>query len=247
MFDFLKDIYFETKGVDSMAIAEERKRGYIVWECQCDCGNRILASAEQLMKGYVQSCGCLLGVKDVAGMRFGKLTAIRTTGESKDGSHTWYCKCDCGNTTFVTTRNLTSGNAQSCGCQREEISNQEEKKVAKDLTGQRFGRLTAIRLIEKRKSKSEAKRKGRFIFSRGAKVITFILGILYLVIAGFNIMLMKKTGSLDAYQIFRFIFLVACDIASLVCIAVSKKKTEIAALILIVVFVIAQYFTTLLM
>lgn len=38
---------------------KERKHGSIVWECQCDCGNIHYVSAELLLSGKSQSCGCL--------------------------------------------------------------------------------------------------------------------------------------------------------------------------------------------
>ena len=30
-----------------------------IWECQCDCGNIIFASSNQLVSGNTRSCGCL--------------------------------------------------------------------------------------------------------------------------------------------------------------------------------------------
>ena len=82
-------------------------------------------------------------VKDLTGQRFGKLTAIRPTDKRENGKIVWECLCDCGETAFVKSSALSSGNTQSCGCLR-----------AKKLTGQRFGRLTAVRPTEKRKGSS---------------------------------------------------------------------------------------------
>lgn len=98
---------------------------------------------------------------------------------------------------------------------------------------------------EERENKLKEKKKDKFIFSKSSKVIVFVLGILYLIIAWFNVATMKEIGALNAYKVIRLLFLTSCDIASLVCLAISKKKTEIAALILILVFVLTQYFTTL--
>lgn len=54
--------------------------------------------------------------------RFGKLTVMKymgydmnTTGETR-AFHKWLCKCDCGNTKIVQSRNLLNGHCQSCGC-----------------------------------------------------------------------------------------------------------------------------------
>lgn len=81
--------------------------------------------------------------KDLTGQTFGRLTALRYVGRSR-----WECKCDCGNVCTVQTCNLTNGHTQSCGCIAKEQSAINGAKV-KDLTGQRFGKLVAIRYLGK--------------------------------------------------------------------------------------------------
>lgn len=56
----------------------------------------------------------------------------------------WHCICDCGNTEYSARgHDLRDGRIVSCGCKKKE-------NVAsinfKDLTGQRFGKLTVLRL-----------------------------------------------------------------------------------------------------
>ena len=81
--------------------------------------------------------------KDITGMRSGKLTALERTEEKRRGCTLWRCRCDCGNEILLEPYKITGQITQSCGCSRR-------GKRAKDLTGQRFGRLTAIeRLAEK--------------------------------------------------------------------------------------------------
>ncbi|MGN1276761.1 MAG: hypothetical protein ACI4UK_07220, partial [Floccifex sp.] len=82
--------------------------------------------------------------------RFGKLTVIEKTNQREGGSIVWKCICDCGNEVFVSSRKLTSGNTQSCGCIRK--SNTGVTPI--DLTGKRFGRLKVISMTSKRSSKS---------------------------------------------------------------------------------------------
>lgn len=72
--------------------------------------------------------------KDITGQIFGKLTAIRPTERRSGNSVMWECSCSCGATTYVTSGNLRSRHIKSCGCAKR-----------KDLTGQRFGRLVAIK------------------------------------------------------------------------------------------------------
>ncbi len=79
--------------------------------------------------------------RDLTGQRFGRLTALYPTDKrSSSGGKVWHCRCDCGNECDVAASSLKNGHTKSCGCLRHE-----------DLTGQRFGSLTAIRPTEKRR------------------------------------------------------------------------------------------------
>ena len=134
---------------------EERKRGYIMWECRCDCGNVTRVEGSRLASGGVASCGCLrkekvakIQAKDLTGQRFGRLIALRSLDERKNGSIVWECKCDCGSITHTASQDLISGTTRSCGCLRKD---KVVQSPTKDLTGQRFGRLVVLRAMEKRK------------------------------------------------------------------------------------------------
>lgn len=117
---------------------DRRQSGNIIWECACDCGKTALVSSANLISGRIRSCGCLL-IRDLTGQRFGKLTAIRVTDERQNTQTVWECVCDCGNTVFVRSSNLVTGITRSCGC-----------LLKAELTGQRFGKLTALRPTEER-------------------------------------------------------------------------------------------------
>lgn len=47
----------------------ERRRNHTVWHCQCDCGNTTDAVSTDLIKGDVQSCGCLKKEQDANNLR----------------------------------------------------------------------------------------------------------------------------------------------------------------------------------
>jgi hypothetical protein len=59
--------------------------------------------------------------KNITGCRFGRLTAIESTGKRGNGGMKWKCVCDCGNTVYVRVGLLTSGNTKSCGCLAKDV------------------------------------------------------------------------------------------------------------------------------
>lgn len=71
--------------------------------------------------------------KDITGMKFGRLTPIKPTGEVGHGQTTkWICKCECGATTIQDGARLRNGSSQSCGClQRELASKRLKKRITK--------------------------------------------------------------------------------------------------------------------
>lgn len=85
-----------------------------------------------------------MAFKDETGKRYGRLTVLHRD-ESKPSGHGykvwWICKCDCGNIKSIKGENLRKGITQSCGCLKKEQSSQN---TLKDMTGQRYGRLTVL-------------------------------------------------------------------------------------------------------
>ena len=55
-------------------------------------------------------------VKDLTGMKFGKLTVLEMYGKDKYNKIFWKCRCDCGNETITYGRDLVNGHCKSCGC-----------------------------------------------------------------------------------------------------------------------------------
>ena len=91
-------------------------------------------------------------IKDITGQKFGHTTAIRPTDKRAGSSVVWECKCDCGNVHESSSSHLKSGSTNSCGCWRKKRAAQLGMEMAKDLKGQIFGRLTAIRPSGKRRN-----------------------------------------------------------------------------------------------
>ena len=78
---------------------------------------------------------------DLTDQRFGKLTVF-ARAENIGRDTAWRCRCDCGREVTVRTANLRKGNTRSCGCDRP--GPRLEGSNCLDLTGQRFGKLTAV-------------------------------------------------------------------------------------------------------
>ena len=154
----LKDITGQRFGrLVAIRLTDERKNKEVVWECKCDCGNVTLVQLSALQSGRIKSCGCVSKeskVKDITGQRFGRLVAIRLTDERKNRQAVWECKCDCGNIVKVISSRLRGGHKKSCGCLCKRTILQIGKNSIKDITGQRFGRLVAIRPMSKRSKSS---------------------------------------------------------------------------------------------
>ncbi len=76
---------------------------------------------------------------DLTGQKFGRLTAVRRS----ERSGYWSCSCECGGQQKEIHRcHLRGGKIQSCGCISRDLRRAHSK--AFDITGQTFGKLTAI-------------------------------------------------------------------------------------------------------
>jgi len=66
---------------------------------------------------------------DLKKKRFGKLVIIdKSKKQDKFGNMYWWCQCDCGKSTYVSTGNLKSGNTKSCGCLNREKGSKKRIK-----------------------------------------------------------------------------------------------------------------------
>lgn len=159
----MKDLTNQTFGrLHVIEPTEKRDGTNIIWKCECICGNIVYVRGSSLGNGHTQSCGCLhkeinsdIGKKsaiDLTKQHFGKLTAIKPT-DKRDASNCiiWECKCDCGNTAFVSSNHLLTAHTRSCGCFKKE---QITKANLKDLSGKTFGRLTVSKRTGNRNSRA---------------------------------------------------------------------------------------------
>ena len=116
------------------------KTGYVLWLCRCECGNLVTVISSNLLTGNTTSCGCRfketrtynqrkqreeLIKQDIKGKKFGRLTAVSPTNQRKQRSVVWQCLCECGNTKYVSRKDLTNGLVKSCGCLRNRKNSTE--------------------------------------------------------------------------------------------------------------------------
>jgi hypothetical protein len=71
-------------------------------------------------------------VKNLSGMRVGRLMAIELSGRTPTGQAIWKCICDCGKITEVRGYRLFQRNTQSCGCLRRESSQRKIYQIHQD-------------------------------------------------------------------------------------------------------------------
>lgn len=93
----------------------------------CVCGSTREAMRGDLVKstrmGSFVSCGCKnrKPIKDITGMKKGKLTALRSTGiTSGNGDYIWLFACECGNIIKTTIGRFNFSHTRSCGCLQKE-------------------------------------------------------------------------------------------------------------------------------
>lgn len=83
--------------------------------------------------------------KDITGQKFNRLTVIKRVENNKHGNAMWLCQCDCGKILTVSGNSLRNSHTKSCGCLQKEVVTEAGKNKFKDITGQKFGKLTVLK------------------------------------------------------------------------------------------------------
>jgi hypothetical protein len=69
-------------------MAGRDERSTVLWLCQCDCGNKTIATTGRLEHGYTKSCGCLRKEKCSKNIR--KWLSVKDKLPEKTGEYlTW--------------------------------------------------------------------------------------------------------------------------------------------------------------
>ena len=142
---------------EPVTFINSRNRKERKWPCRCDCGTEKYILERTLLYDGAKSCGCLqrensakAATLDLQGKTFGELTALHVAKDhSRDsrGGIWWHCKCSCGNEIDVLASLLATGRKTHCGCKAD------PHYYSIDISGRKFGRLTAHHPLMKRDAK----------------------------------------------------------------------------------------------
>ncbi len=58
----------------------------------------------------------------LAGLRFGRLTALHSMEKRFNGGLVWLCRCECGALKNITAKGLRAGASRSCGCLHRDVA-----------------------------------------------------------------------------------------------------------------------------
>lgn len=103
--------------------------------------------------------------KDITGEKFGRLTAIKFIRREKN-KYYWIFKCNCGKEKIINKYQVINGVSKSCGCDN-----------IKDITGQKFGMLTAVKFSKKKKTGGRNRYYWEFVCDCGEKVVRRVDGV----------------------------------------------------------------------
>lgn len=98
---------------------------------------------------------------NIAGKKFGGLTAIEDIGSHPKAGRIWRCACDCGQLTTAHARQLTSGGKKSCGCLKLLASFENGKKTKHGDA--RHNELRAPTYITWQAMRQRCKRKAEYV------------------------------------------------------------------------------------
>lgn len=106
-----------------------------MWDCICECGNTTTVRSNHLRNGIVKSCGCLIELRDLRGIKFNRLTVIDEPPIRKGNRVFWRCSCECGKVVEIVNFSITSGRTKSCGCLHKDFLTKNKRTHGQSKKG----------------------------------------------------------------------------------------------------------------
>lgn len=144
----LTDCYFGKLHVIDQADtfwSDSGKSRMVRWNCECECGKKVVVNSRALRTGATQSCGCYQKQRvsealtdDLTNKRFGLLYVLERTGSYRRKNSSsgmavmWKCKCDCGNEIVTFGWSLKCGDNVSCGCAKRSEAERTVEEILSD-------------------------------------------------------------------------------------------------------------------
>lgn len=120
------------------------------WVCRCDCGAVVVLPRNLLVRRGFCSVHCPMRARTAlrAGHRIERLVLVEPAPIASYRHARWRCRCDCGAEVIRTESQLRKSITRSCERLECRLVTRRKGRRAVDHTGERFGTLTALRIVD---------------------------------------------------------------------------------------------------
>lgn len=132
--DLTDQVFGDLKVIDRAPnVRAKDGSSYVMWNCECECGNKVVVRASSLKNHHTQSCGVCSrsrsnmgrGLDDITGQEFGFWKVIEKSRSliQPNGRRVtlWKCQCKCDEIRELRAGTLKQGLSLSCGCHKLEV------------------------------------------------------------------------------------------------------------------------------
>jgi len=136
-------------------LVKNHKYKGVYWLCKCDCGNNHIVLSSHLRRGLIKSCG---DCDDLTGKQIGDWSVLKRSGNKRNQTYLYLCRCKCGLENEIASTSLRSGNTKSCpSCAKKgdrnpmfgKVSYQRKYETHRDYILTKWKRHSIKRMIQK--------------------------------------------------------------------------------------------------